>query len=100
MTHPVDDNPLSGKWLVDADYEIMSVPEFDNKYSHYLVGGVRVTSPGLADALRAGRALFDTKAQAAEHAIKLLDMSLAESEARTASLRARRLELTEHVTAA
>lgn len=94
MTHNATDNLASGAWLVDADYEVLSVPEFDMKYSHYLVGGVLAPSPGLPEALRLGRAHFDTKELALAHAVKRLDMSLAESEAKTESLRARRLELT------
>lgn len=92
-TCPPPPDKTQSQWVVDSDYEVLPVPEFDKKYSHYLVGGVTVPSPGLAAALRAGRAHFDTKEQAQAHALKLLDNGIAASEAHTESLRARRAEL-------
>jgi hypothetical protein len=98
-TCPPPPDKTQTQWVVDSTYEALPVPDFDKKYSHYLVGGVKLPSPGLAGALRLGRAHFDTKAQAQAHALKLLNINLAESEAKTESLRARRRELTELVQA-
>jgi hypothetical protein len=87
------DTAAKPQWVVDSDFEVLKAQAFDEKYSTYIVNGKRIPSPGLGAALRLERAHFDTEGLALAHAVKLLDASIAASEAQTATLRERRREL-------
>jgi hypothetical protein len=85
---PPPDRTLS-QWVVDHDYSVLPVPEFDKKYDHYLVGGMRMPDSGRGRTFRLGREHFDTPDLAQQHALDLLAKAIATSEAKTASLRSR-----------
>jgi hypothetical protein len=90
---PPPEDTTREHWVVDNDFSVLRARELEDKHGYVTFAGGRLRNPDMGRMARMGRKHFPERRDAEQHALALLQQAIDKSEAATAQLKARMVEL-------